>query len=95
MNIQPNFKKAAVIGGGLLGLEAARGLLNLGMEVDVIHLGDYLMERQLDENASQLLQKNLKARDELFIKKTNGRKFWERIGLKDYVLVMAMRLRQI
>jgi nitrite reductase (NADH) large subunit len=34
------YKKAAVIGGGLLGLEAARGLLNLGMEVDVIHLSD-------------------------------------------------------
>ena len=51
------FKKAAVIGGGLLGLEAARGLLNLGMEVDVIHLGDYLMERQLDENAANMLRK--------------------------------------
>ena len=54
-----NYKKAAVIGGGLLGLEAARGLLNLGMEVDVIHLGDYLMERQLDENAANMLQKEL------------------------------------
>ena len=32
------YKKAAVIGGGLLGLEAARGLLNLGMDVSVIHL---------------------------------------------------------
>ena len=53
------YKKAAVIGGGLLGIEAARGLLNLGMKVDVIHLGEYLMDRQLDESASQLLQNEL------------------------------------
>ena len=50
------YKKAAVIGGGLLGLEAARGLLNLGMEVTVIHLGSHLMDRQLDPVAGQLLQ---------------------------------------
>lgn len=53
------YKKAVVIGGGLLGLEAARGLLNLGMEVDVVHLPEYLMERQLDEVASGLLRKEL------------------------------------
>lgn len=53
------YKKAAVIGGGLLGLEAARGLLNLGMQVDVVHLSDCLMERQLDETAAKLLQKEL------------------------------------
>ncbi|MBM4765061.1 nitrite reductase large subunit NirB [Bacillus sp. B15-48] len=54
-----NYKKAAVIGGGLLGLEAARGLLNLGMEVDVIHLMPHLMERQLDEVASSMLRTEL------------------------------------
>ncbi|WP_462408597.1 nitrite reductase large subunit NirB [Neobacillus sp. Marseille-QA0830] len=54
-----SYKKAAVIGGGLLGLEAARGLLNLGMEVSVVHLSNYLMERQLDQTAGQLLQKEL------------------------------------
>ncbi|UFU00668.1 nitrite reductase large subunit NirB [Radiobacillus kanasensis] len=53
------YKKAAVIGGGLLGLEAARGLLNLGMEVDVIHIADYLMERQLDREAGHMLQTEL------------------------------------
>lgn len=53
------YKKAAVIGGGLLGLEAARGLLNLGMDVSVIHIAPYLMERQLDEIAGKLLQKEL------------------------------------
>ncbi len=41
-------KRAAVIGGGLLGLEAARGLLSHGCEVTVIHLGGHLMEQQLD-----------------------------------------------
>ncbi|WP_336862307.1 nitrite reductase large subunit NirB [Peribacillus frigoritolerans] len=54
-----NNKKAAVIGGGLLGLEAARGLLNLGMQVDVIHLSEYLMERQLDPAAGKMLQREL------------------------------------
>ncbi|MFY0760571.1 nitrite reductase large subunit NirB [Metabacillus dongyingensis] len=53
------YKKAAVIGGGLLGLEAARGLLNLGMDVSVIHLAPSLMERQLDPIAGKLLQKEL------------------------------------
>ncbi len=54
-----SYKKAVVIGGGLLGLEAARGLLNVGMKVDVVHLGDCLMERQLDVTASKLLQHEL------------------------------------
>lgn len=54
-------KKAAVIGGGLLGLEAARGLLNLGMQVDVIHLSEYLMDRQLDPAAGKMLQKELES----------------------------------
>ncbi|MCK2005431.1 nitrite reductase large subunit NirB [[Brevibacterium] frigoritolerans] len=54
-------RKAAVIGGGLLGLEAARGLLNLGMQVDVIHLSEYLMDRQLDPAAGKMLQKELES----------------------------------
>jgi nitrite reductase (NADH) large subunit len=53
------YKKAVVIGGGVLGLEAARGLLNLGLEVKVIHNQEYLMERQLDLTASRMLQKEL------------------------------------
>ncbi|MFJ9382178.1 nitrite reductase large subunit NirB [Peribacillus sp. NPDC101481] len=56
-----NNKKAAVIGGGLLGLEAARGLLNLGMQVDVIHLSEYLMDRQLDPAAGKMLQRELES----------------------------------
>ncbi len=41
-------RKAAVIGGGLLGLEAARGLINYGVEVHVIHISGHLMNQQLD-----------------------------------------------
>ncbi|MDO3676774.1 nitrite reductase large subunit NirB [Paenibacillus ehimensis] len=61
------YKKAVVIGGGLLGLEAARGFLNLGMKVDVVHLGDTLMERQLDRTASKLLQEALEAQGMNFL----------------------------
>ncbi len=56
------FKHAVVIGGGLLGLEAANGLKARGMEVSVVHLSPWLMERQLDETAARMLQKNLEAR---------------------------------
>ncbi len=48
--------RAVVIGGGLLGLEAAAGLSDQGMDVTVIHLVDTLMEKQLDEPAGWLLQ---------------------------------------
>jgi nitrite reductase (NADH) large subunit len=51
--------RAVVIGGGLLGLEAAAGLRLRGMEVTVIHLAGHLMERQLDPAAGYLLQKDL------------------------------------
>ena len=54
--------KAVVIGGGLLGLEAAAGMQMRGMEVVVIHLMGHLMERQLDPAAGYLLQKSLEAR---------------------------------
>ena len=53
---------AVVIGGGLLGLEAANGLMTRGMDVTVIHLMDTLMERQLDEAAGDLLRISLEAR---------------------------------
>ncbi|MDQ0256193.1 nitrite reductase (NADH) large subunit [Evansella vedderi] len=59
INASNNYKRAVVIGGGLLGLEAARGLLNLGMEVDVVHIIDHLMERQLDPTASTMLKEEL------------------------------------
>ena len=55
-------RHAVVIGGGLLGLEAANGLRARGMEVTVLHLMPWLMERQLDETAARLLQQSLEAR---------------------------------
>ncbi|MCR6105194.1 NAD(P)/FAD-dependent oxidoreductase [Salipaludibacillus agaradhaerens] len=61
------YKKAVVIGGGLLGLEAARGLLNLGMDVDVVHIMDHLMERQLDASASSMLKKELESQGMNFL----------------------------
>ena len=54
--------KAVVIGGGLLGLEAAAALRLRGMEVVVLHLMGHLMERQLDPAAGFLLQKELEGR---------------------------------
>lgn len=58
---KPN-SKAVVIGGGLLGLEAAAALNCQGMQVTVLHLAGHLMERQLDPVAGALLQKDLEKR---------------------------------
>jgi nitrite reductase (NADH) large subunit len=60
-------KKAVVIGGGLLGLEAANGLMKQGMDVTVVHLLDSLMERQLDKPASALLKASLEERGMTFL----------------------------
>ena len=54
--------KAVIIGGGLLGLEAAAALNEQGMQVTVLHLMGHLMERQLDPAAGYLLQKELESR---------------------------------
>ncbi len=56
------YTHAVVIGGGLLGLEAANGLMKRGMQVTVVHGCDWLMERQLDAVSGQLLQQSLEAR---------------------------------
>ncbi len=56
------YKHAVVIGGGLLGLEAANGLKQRGMDVTVVHLMPKLMERQLDETAGGLLRRSLESR---------------------------------
>src|SRR3984885_8226960 len=63
-------RRAVVIGGGLLGLEAAWGLKRRGMSVAVVHLMPTLMERQLDATAGELLQRDLDARGIAFF--TNG-----------------------
>ena len=56
-----NARKAVVIGGGLLGLEAARGLANRGLKVHVVHLAPHLMENQLDPAAGSILKGTLES----------------------------------
>ena len=98
------YRKAAVIGGGLLGLEAARGLLNLGMDVTVIHLGSYLMERQLDLQAGRLLQQELESQGMKFLlekhtaeifgdDRVKGLKFQDGTKLDADLVVMAVGIK--
>ncbi len=61
------YQRAVVIGGGLLGLEAANGLMKRGMQVTVIHVMPTLMERQLDDVAGKMLQKSLENRGLRFV----------------------------
>ncbi|HZV54900.1 MAG TPA: nitrite reductase large subunit NirB [Rhodocyclaceae bacterium] len=60
-------RHAVVIGAGLLGLEAANGLKLRGMEVTIVHLADWIMERQLDRTAADMLQASLEARGLRFL----------------------------
>nr|WP_308215161.1 FAD-dependent oxidoreductase [Sinobaca sp. H24] len=98
------YKKAVVIGGGLLGLEAARGLLNLNMETEVVHNSSYLMERQLDETASRMLKSDLEAQGMRFHmakdtekvlgkKRVEGLKFKDGSTLEADLVVMAVGIR--
>jgi nitrite reductase (NADH) large subunit len=64
-------RHAVVIGGGLLGLEAANGLKLRGMDVTVVHLPSGLMERQLDSIASKMLQTSLEQRGLKFLLEKN------------------------
>ncbi|GGD96588.1 nitrite reductase large subunit [Aureimonas endophytica] len=96
--------KAVVIGGGLLGLEAAAGLRAQGLEVTVLHLMPTLMERQLDPAAGFLLQRALEARGIEVITHANteailGTEKVEGVQLKDgrvipaSLVVMAVGIR--
>jgi nitrite reductase (NADH) large subunit len=98
------YKKAAVIGGGLLGLEAANGLMANGMDVTVVHLMDILMERQLDRTAAQMLKKSLEARGMKFRmeaqtaevmgeERVTGLKFADGSELEADLVVMAVGIR--
>ncbi|CAG7621678.1 Nitrite reductase [NAD(P)H] [Paenibacillus solanacearum] len=98
------YKKAVVIGGGLLGLEAARGFLNLGMQVDVVHLMDAIMDRQLDRTASDLLRKALEAQGMKFLlgkqseeiigdARVTGLKFKDGTSTDADLIVMAVGIR--
>ncbi|WP_062230528.1 nitrite reductase large subunit NirB [Aureimonas sp. N4] len=96
--------KAVVIGGGLLGLEAAAGLRAQGLEVTVLHLMPTLMERQLDPAAGYLLQRALEKRGIEVICNANtesilGTEKVEGVQLKDgrvipaTLVVMAVGIR--
>ena len=64
-------KHAVVIGGGLLGLEAANGLMLQGMHVTVVHLSDTLMDRQMDSFSGAMLKKSLEERGLNFLMSTS------------------------
>jgi nitrite reductase (NADH) large subunit len=86
--------KAVVIGGGLLGLEAAAGLKNQGMDVSIVHLMPTLMERQLDPAASYLLQRAIEERGIQIFTSANtkgilGRKRVEGVELADGRIIPA------
>lgn len=104
METSKRYEKAVVIGGGLLGLEAARGLLNLGMKVDVVHIFDSIMERQLDRTAAKMLQAELEKQGMNFLLEKQseeiiGRKRVTALNFKDGtrtdadLLVMAVGVR--
>ncbi len=97
-------KHAVVIGGGLLGLEAANGLMLQGMSVTVVHLMDQLMERQLDEPAAGMLRKSLEEKGLHFLMEAQteaiiGKDRVEKVRFKDAseiyadVVVMAVGIR--
>lgn len=62
LQLSKSLRHVAVVGGGLLGLEAANGLRQQGMEVTVVHASDFLLNKQLDETAARLLQQTLEAK---------------------------------
>jgi NAD(P)H-dependent nitrite reductase large subunit/NAD(P)H-dependent nitrite reductase small subunit len=98
------FRKAVVIGGGLLGLEAANALLRRGMDVTVVHLFATLMERQLDESAAALLKASLETRGLKFhmpaktaailgAQRVTGVQFDDGVELEADLVVMAAGVR--
>lgn len=101
-----HYKKAVVIGGGLLGLECARGLLDQGMDVTVVHLGEWLMEMQLDRKAGEMLKADLEKQGMKFKLQGNtqeiiGKDRVEAIRLSDGsvietdLVVMAVGIRPV
>ena len=99
-----HYKKAVVIGGGLLGLEAANGLMQQGMDVTVVHLHDTLMERQLDTPAGKMLQQSLEDRGMKFLmnqlsdsvlgnQRVTGLRFKDGSEIDADLLVMAVGIR--
>ena len=104
LSASKNYKNAVVIGGGLLGLEAANGLMKNGMSVTVVHLLDSLMERQLDKPASAMLKASLEERGMSFMMeaqtaeilgedRVTGVKFADGSKIDADLVVMAVGIR--
>lgn len=104
MSMAKHYQKAAVIGAGLLGLEAAVGLQHLGMDVSVIHHSAGIMQKQLDQTASRLLQTELEQKGLTFllekdtvsisgITKADRIHFKDGSSLKADLIVMAAGVR--
>lgn len=104
MSMAKHNQKAAVIGAGLLGLEAAVGLQHLGMDVSVIHHSAGIMQKQLDQTASRLLQADLERKGLTFhlekeavsisgIAQADGIQFKDGTSLKADLIVMAAGVR--
>jgi len=98
------YKKAVVIGGGLLGLEAANGLMKQGMDVTVVHINDILMERQLDKAAATMLQTSLEEKGMKFLishaskeiigdERVTGLRFNDDTEIDADLLVMAVGIK--
>jgi len=85
-------KHAVVIGGGLLGLEAANGLKIQGMDVTVIHKNDWLLERQLDKTAGKMLQLSLEAKGLKFVLNANTKQLIGHESGEDQGRVKAVQL---
>ena len=86
-------RHAVVIGAGLLGLEAANGLVLRGMEVTVVHLGEWIMDRQLDKPAADLLQASLEAKGMKFRLGANTAELLPVEGAGGAARVGALRLK--
>lgn len=80
-------QKCVVIGGGLLGLEAAAGMAARGVDVTVVHIMGHLMERQLDEAAGYLLQKALETKGIKVITSANSK---EIVGENGHVKALLL-----
>ncbi len=99
-----HYKNAVVIGGGLLGLEAANGLMKQGMDVTVVHIMDTLMERQLDKPSAHMLQVSLEEKGMKFLmehqteeilgdERVTGIRFTDGTEIKADLLVMAVGIK--
>ncbi|UOR12132.1 nitrite reductase large subunit NirB [Halobacillus amylolyticus] len=98
------YKTAVIIGGGVLGLEAARGLLNLGVKVSVVHNSSFLMERQLDQEGSRMLQEELERQGMNFLlnketeeiiggQRVEGIRFSDGSEVESGMVIMAVGVR--